>query len=117
MKIRTVFVALAFVILTGAVFAYRMPSRGEVTASALNVRTGPGTNYTIITSVPQGTVVEIIDVRGNWYKVNVGSNTGAFVHSSYVKVTEMIEVDDPEAEKESTKRFMPTLQNVDPSTR
>lgn len=108
---------LVLVSLTGIAYAYRMPSKGEVTASALNVRTGPGTNYTIITTIPQGTPVEITDVRGNWYKVNVAGNNGAFVHSAYIKVTEMIEYDDPEAEKESTKRFMPTLQNVDPATR
>ncbi len=108
---------LCFLMIASLTLGYRMPSKGEVTASALNVRTGPGTSYSIITTIPQGTQVEITDVRGNWYKVNVGSNNGAFVHSAYIKVTEMVELDDPEAEKESTKRFMPTLQNVDPATR
>lgn len=117
MNKRIFIVLLALAVVAGAAFAYRMPSKGEVTASALNVRTGPGTTYSIITTIPQGTAVEITDVRGNWYKVNVGANTGAYVHSAYIKVTEMVEMDDPEAEKESTKRFMPTLQNVDPATR
>lgn len=117
MNKRMILALLAFAIVAVAGFAYRMPSKGVVTASALNVRTGPGTTYNIITTIAQGTEVEITDVRGNWYKVNVGTNTGSFVHSAYIKVTEMVELDDPEAEKESTKRFMPTLQNVDPATR
>lgn len=114
---RIIIAVLAFAMVAGASFAYRMPSKGEVTASALNVRTGPGTSYTILTSVPRGTAVQIIAISGNWYKVNVGSNNGVFVHASYIKVTESVEVDDPKADKEATRRFLPTLQNVDPATR
>ncbi len=114
---RIALIILACVFVTGASFAYRMPSKGEVTAVALNVRTGPGTSYSILTTIPQGTQVQIVGISGNWYKVNVGSQSGVFVHSAYIKVTESTEIDDPKADKEATKRFLPTLQNVDPSTR
>ncbi|MDD3145723.1 MAG: SH3 domain-containing protein [Candidatus Riflebacteria bacterium] len=115
---RILTVLLAFALVAGASFAYRMPSRGEVTAEiGLNVRTGPGTSYSILTSVPKGTAVQILAISGNWYKVNVSSYNGVFVHSAYIKVTETTEIDDPKADKEATKRFLPTLQNVDPAAR
>ncbi len=114
---RIMFVILAFTLVAGVSFAYRMPAKGEVNCSALNVRTGPGLTYSVLTTISQGTQVQILSISGNWYKVNVGSNNGVYVHSSYIKVTESIDVDDPKAEKEATKRFLPTLQNVDPSTR
>ena len=110
--------AILFFILAAVVSsAYQMPSKGEVTAIALNVRTGPSTSHTILTSIEQGTIVQITAISGNWYKVNVGSHTGVYVHAAYIKVTESVEIDDPKADKEATKRFLPTLQNVDPSTR
>lgn len=115
---KKIFVLLALLFLVAAMAsAYRMPSRGETTASALNVRTGPGMDYNILQTVPFGTAVEILDIKGSWYKVNVDGRNGVYVHGSYVKITEFTEIDDPEAEKNSTKRFMPTLSAVDPHTR
>lgn len=97
--------------------AYKVPSSGITTASALNVRTGPGTSHTILQTIPSGTVVEILEMVGKWYQVNVAGRNGVYVYSSYVNITEYAERDDPEAEKNATKRFMPTLATVDPTTR
>ncbi|MFZ5953183.1 MAG: SH3 domain-containing protein [Candidatus Rifleibacteriota bacterium] len=108
---------LLLCLIASTLWAYKMPSKGETTASALNVRTGPGMSYTVLQTVPAGTLLEITDVKGSWYKVNVDGRTGVYVHSSYVKITEFTEYDDPEAEKNATKRFMPTLSAVDPYTR
>ena len=98
-------------------WTYKMPSKGITTASALNVRTGPGMTYKVLETIPQGTNVEIIAVSGSWYKVNFPGRKNVFIHSAYVKIVEFVDIDDPEAEKEATKRFMPTLSVVDPSTR
>ncbi len=114
---KSLFLILTIMLLATAAWAYKIPSKGETTASALNVRTGPGLSYQILQTVPAGTIVEITDVSGSWYKVNVDGRTGVFVHSSYVKITEFNEYDDPEAEKNATKRFLPTLSVVDPNTR
>lgn len=108
---------VAMCLLASVLAAYKMPSKGETTAGALNVRTGPGMSYTVLQTVPAGTPVDITDVKGSWYQVNVVGRTGVYVHSSYVKITEFTEYDDPEAEKNSTKRFLPTLSAVDPYTR
>lgn len=104
-------------LLASALLAYKMPSKGKTTASALNVRTGPGMSYPVLQTVPSGTAVDIIDVKGSWYQVNVVGRSGVFVHSSYVKITEFTEYNDPEAEKNATKRFLPTLSTVDPYNR
>jgi len=69
------------------------PSRGEqqtgvgtVTASGLNVRSGPGTNYSRIGFLNRNSQVTIIGQTGAWYKIKFGSTIG-YVHSDYVKVS------------------------------
>lgn len=56
----------------------------EVTATALNVRTGPGTRYAVFTTVVRGTVVNEISRSGNWAKVQVNGRTG-YVYSRYIR--------------------------------
>ncbi|HHW25514.1 MAG TPA: SH3 domain-containing protein [Bacillota bacterium] len=51
--------------------------------TGLNVRTGPGLTYSIITSLPKGTRFEILSESGEWTKISYGNITG-YVHSSYV---------------------------------
>ena len=96
--------------LSGWLFAFQMPSKGKVTAKDLNVREGPGMNYQVLGSIPEGTVVNIIGVTGSWYKVNVQSYSGKYVFSDYIDVTESTEVN----EKEAAKNPYPTLMNTDP---
>jgi uncharacterized protein YraI len=68
------------------------PGSATVTAlTAINVRSGPGTNYDIYGVAPQGTVFEAIGISsdGGWYAVKIpteyaASGTG-WVSASYVK--------------------------------
>ena len=65
---------------------------GEVTASVLNVRTGPGTKHGKLQAWPQLGKGNMIDVLGEvkaddgstWYYVNIQGNKG-YVHSAYIK--------------------------------
>ncbi len=41
-----------------------------------NFRTGPGTAYAVISELPAGTPVELIEVQGSWYVAVVGGVTG-----------------------------------------
>ena len=60
----------------------------RVTASALNVRSGPGTNYDKVSSLRAGRVVEVVSDAGNgWYQVEQG-----YISKDYV-----IQVDESEA--------------------
>lgn len=49
---------------------------GIVTATALNVRSGPATTYSVIGQVLQGNDIKIVDKTGNWLKVNYKNTTG-----------------------------------------
>lgn len=60
-------------------------STGTVNTSALNVRSGPSTDYGRITTISKGTKLTIISKEGDWYKVEVGGKTG-YVAAQYVDV-------------------------------
>lgn len=58
---------------------------GSVTADALNVRGGAGTNYAVLKTLPFGTNVEILSTSNGWHKIKFNSLVG-YVSSSYIKV-------------------------------
>ncbi len=64
-------------------------ARGQVTASALNVRSGPGTNYGIVGSLAGGAEVNILGsfISGNtyWYKVAASAVEG-WVSGPYLEL-------------------------------
>ena len=60
-------------------------STGLVTASALNVRSGPGTNYKIVTTVKKGEYIRVFAGVGNWYIVQVEGDYVGAVSQQYVK--------------------------------
>jgi len=47
-----------------------------VTATDLNMRAGPGTNYSVVEVIPQGTPVDVMNCGGNWCEVSFGGTTG-----------------------------------------
>ena len=51
----------------------------------VNVRTGPGTNYSILGFLTKGTTITKTGTSGNWTKV-VYNGTTAYVHSAYLSV-------------------------------
>ena len=61
---------------------------GKITASAgLNMRSGPGTSYGILISIPFGATVSVLDIsNSSWYKVTYSGKTG-YVSSQYIQVT------------------------------
>lgn len=59
---------------------------GVVTANGgLNMRTGSGTGYDVVTVIPSGTVVDIIGCENNWLQVTYNGQTG-FVSPQYLYV-------------------------------
>lgn len=53
----------------------------EVTASHLNVRSGPGTNFDVIGSIKDGDVVNIYAIHGDWGKID----QNGWVHMDYLR--------------------------------
>ncbi|HEY9069565.1 MAG TPA: SH3 domain-containing protein [Candidatus Ozemobacteraceae bacterium] len=103
-------VIITVLLLAGSLWGLQVPSRGTVNCSALNVRTGPGLNFTVITSIPQGTQVTILDVAGKWYQISFQGSNDRYVYASYIDVTEYSEVSDDD----SAKRPTTTLMSTDP---
>lgn len=65
--------------------------KGKVqVSSALNVRKGPGTSYSIIESLLNNQTVKIIDDVGEWYKIDVNGKEG-YVSKQYIKKIDDIE--------------------------
>lgn len=61
-------------------------STGIVTATSLNVRQGPGTNFTAITRVNKNEYIRIFAKIGDWYVVQTDSNYLGAVSSKYVRL-------------------------------
>ncbi|WP_257006662.1 SH3 domain-containing protein, partial [Shouchella clausii] len=55
------------------------------TTARLNVRTGPGTSHSIVTTLDKDTKVELLAKQGNWYQIAVDNTTG-FVSGDYLKL-------------------------------
>ena len=54
--------------------------------STLNVRSGPGTGYGRVTSLADGTIVNIVGISNGWYKITYNGATG-YVSSDYMVST------------------------------
>lgn len=59
---------------------------GLVTASALNVRQGPGTNYSVSTVVYKNEYVRVFAQIGDWYVIQTDSDYVGMVSKKYVKL-------------------------------
>ncbi|WP_346939707.1 SH3 domain-containing protein [uncultured Clostridium sp.] len=58
-----------------------------VNADALNVRSGAGTSYGIVTTVRYGSKLPIISYTNGWYNVKVGNTTG-YISCDYVTISD-----------------------------
>ena len=56
-----------------------------LTTSNLNVRSGPGTNYKIVTTIPKNQYIRVFAGVGDWYIVQVEGDYVGAVSKKYVK--------------------------------
>jgi hypothetical protein len=45
----------------------------SVNGSLVNVRMGPGTDYSVLASLPRGTEVDLVDIRNGWAMIRLSS--------------------------------------------
>src|SRR5699024_2337587 len=55
---------------------------GEVTASVLNVRSGPSTNGAVVGTLTNGTQVNIISEVSGWYQIEYATAPGTWVDAA-----------------------------------
>lgn len=60
-------------------------STGLVTATTLNVRSGPGTKYNVVTTVKKNEYIRVFAGVGDWYIVQVEGDYVGAVSKKYVK--------------------------------
>lgn len=59
-------------------------SKYAVTASCLNFRSGPGTNYPVITGLKEGTTVTYLEYRDSWWRVKTTDGRIGYVDRKYL---------------------------------
>lgn len=68
---------------TGSTIAYVKTSS---TSSRLNMRSGPGSNYSVVAQLSYGTQVQVLGTSGSWKKISVNGKTG-YVSAAYLSGT------------------------------
>jgi N-acetylmuramoyl-L-alanine amidase len=63
--------------------------QAKITVSVLNVRSGPGTSYSRLTTITAGTVVPVIKQQGNWLQVRLASGQTGWITGQYTQVTQV----------------------------
>lgn len=58
---------------------------GKVTATSLNVRSGPGATYASVSSLTKGKIVTVESLNGSWAKVKYSGGQG-YVSKTYLKL-------------------------------
>lgn len=87
---------------------------GTVTATALYVRSGPGTSYSILTvngsyvKLSKGTKVTVLATSGNWYKISLtysGTAVTGYSCATYIKTTTVTTTPTPTAAAVSSNKI------------
>ncbi len=70
-------------------------------SSYLNIRKGPSTNYDIIGTVTHGSVVQVLEKRGDWYYIRYGATVG-YIRQDFIMLgsaegasTGVVKLNDP----------------------
>ncbi|GAB2480791.1 hypothetical protein GCM10008929_03010 [Alkalibacterium psychrotolerans] len=64
---------------------------GRITAATLNVRQGPGTVHSIITTVNSGQRYTILKVENGWYQIDLGNGQYGWVSGDFVTVSNTLD--------------------------
>lgn len=85
----TIFLAIIFISNKSTAMSHYQTvgtTTGLVTATALNVRQGPGTNYKIATVVYKNEYVRVFAQIGDWYVIQTDSDYVGMVSKTYIKL-------------------------------
>lgn len=58
---------------------------GTVTGSGVNVRAGPGTQYSILTQLEMGTQVTVLGVEEGWARVRLADGREGYISTQFVE--------------------------------
>lgn len=56
-----------------------------ITGNTLNVRSGPGTSYEVVTGLVKGDTVTKLGQEGDWYRIQTSSGQTGYISSQYAQ--------------------------------
>jgi uncharacterized protein YgiM (DUF1202 family) len=62
-------------------------SKVYVTGGKVNIRSGPGTSFEIITSVRNNAALEKLDIKGNWTKIKMENGQEGWIFNKLISAT------------------------------
>ena len=80
MTLKTILLGAASAVVLSAGAANAAPATAE---SSLNVRSGPGTQYPVVDTIPAGGAVDVGNCTGSWCRVSFSGGYG-FANRSYL---------------------------------
>ncbi|MGX4599167.1 SH3 domain-containing protein [Faecalimicrobium sp. JNUCC 81] len=75
---------------------------GVVTTSSLNVRSGVGTNHSVIFTIKKGDQVEIKETSNGWYKIKTNSGQEGWSSSEYISTSQISSQESSTGNKKKT---------------
>ncbi len=87
-----------------AAIAKKYTPKVQVTANALNVRSGAGTDYSVLKTFGKGDTAELLEQGKEWMKIRFsegGAKKTGYVYASYVKVTGDVQYGETLAEEKA----------------
>jgi uncharacterized protein YgiM (DUF1202 family) len=85
---------------------------GVVTAKKLNLRAGPGENFSVVGVVEKGVSVTQIQTKGHWMQIQPPANAYAFVAARYLKQEAVATAPPPPPEMPPVTTQVPPPQNL-----
>jgi uncharacterized protein YgiM (DUF1202 family) len=85
---------------------------GTVTAKKLNLRAGPGENFSVVGVVEKGASVNQIQKKGNWMQIQPPANSYAFVAARYLKQEPVAAAPPPPPEMPPVPTQVPPQQQL-----
>jgi uncharacterized protein YgiM (DUF1202 family) len=89
--------------------AYINTNLMTVIPNRLNLRAGPGEEYSVLGIIEKGTAVKVVDKKGDWYLIETPTNACGYVAAEFVEKQAAIAKQPETAEptKEETKPALP----------
>lgn len=86
------------------------PGVASVTASAVNLRTGPGTGYKAITQLSRGTGLRVVGGQAGWYQVQTAAGQAGWLAASLVSAPQRPGVAQVQVKEISPQKKLITIQ-------
>ncbi|MFA5480280.1 MAG: SH3 domain-containing protein, partial [Candidatus Muiribacteriota bacterium] len=65
-----------------------MIGQGRIKVHSANVRMGPGTNHLVIATLSSGTMFNVVEKQGNWYKIRMNDGQTGFIYYNLIQIIE-----------------------------